>query len=101
MREADLKSRKRRRFRAVTAESNTRTRASGCPERSRSQFGCDDAEPGMPGLSTYVPTAEGWLYLAFLLNIFTRKMVGSKVSDSMPQDLTLQACKRSRSLGMA
>ena len=40
---------------------------------------------------TYVPTAEGWLYLALVLDLFARKIVGWATSPTMPQELTLEA----------
>ncbi|MFZ5539382.1 MAG: DDE-type integrase/transposase/recombinase [Pseudomonadota bacterium] len=38
-----------------------------------------------------MPTAEGWLYLALILDLFSRKFIGWAMSDSMAQDLTLAA----------
>jgi putative transposase len=38
-----------------------------------------------------VPKAEGWLRLALILDLFSRKLVGWAMSDSMPQELTLAA----------
>jgi putative transposase len=40
---------------------------------------------------TYVPTAEGWLYLALVLDLYSRKFVGWAMSASMPQELMLAA----------
>ncbi|HRO60273.1 MAG TPA: IS3 family transposase, partial [Burkholderiaceae bacterium] len=40
---------------------------------------------------TYVPSAEGWLYAAFVLDLFSRKIVGWAMSSTMPQTLTLAA----------
>ncbi|MBK8337833.1 MAG: IS3 family transposase [Sterolibacteriaceae bacterium] len=40
---------------------------------------------------TYVPTDEGWLYLALVLDMFGRKIVGWATSDTMPQELTAAA----------
>jgi len=59
--------------------------------------GC--AEPGLgkaralPGLAdlTYIATGEGWLYLAAVLDLFSRKIVGWAMSETMPQELTLAA----------
>lgn len=38
-----------------------------------------------------MPTAEGWLYLALILDLFSRKFVGWAMSDSMEQEVTLEA----------
>jgi putative transposase len=40
---------------------------------------------------TYVPTKEGWLYLAIVIDLFTRKAVGHAMSDSMPTELVIEA----------
>jgi transposase InsO family protein len=40
---------------------------------------------------TYVPTAEGWLYLALVLDLYARKIVGWAMSETMPQELTIEA----------
>ena len=40
---------------------------------------------------TYVPTAEGWLYLAVILDLFTRKVVVWAMRDHMRAELTIAA----------
>ncbi len=40
---------------------------------------------------TYIPTAEGWLYLASLEDLYTRKIVGWAAGSRMTQDLVLAA----------
>ena len=40
---------------------------------------------------TYIATGEGWLYLAAILDLFSRKVVGWAMSDTMPQELTMAA----------
>jgi transposase InsO family protein len=40
---------------------------------------------------TYIPTAEGWLYLAIVLDMFSRRVVGWAMRDTMPQELTIAA----------
>ena len=42
---------------------------------------------------TYVPTVEGWLYLAVVLDLFARRVVGWAMSETMPQELTIDALK--------
>jgi putative transposase len=42
---------------------------------------------------TYIPTAEGWLYLAVVLDMFSRRVVGWAMSDTMPQELTVAALR--------
>jgi putative transposase len=40
---------------------------------------------------TYVPTAEGWLNLAVVLDLFTRKIVGWSMRDHLRADLAIAA----------
>ena len=41
---------------------------------------------------TYVRTSEGWLYLAVLIDLFARKVVGYAIADHMKTELTLSKC---------
>ena len=43
---------------------------------------------------TYIPTAEGWLYLAGVKDVFTCEIVGYAMADRMTQELTGQALFR-------
>ena len=40
---------------------------------------------------TYIPTGEGWLYLAVILDLFTRKVVGWAMREHMRAELTMAA----------
>ena len=40
---------------------------------------------------TYIPTREGWLYLAIVLDLFSRKVVGWAMRETMAQELTIAA----------
>lgn len=42
---------------------------------------------------TYVPTAEGWLYLAVVLDLFARKVVGWAMRETMSQALAIDALR--------
>ena len=42
---------------------------------------------------TYVPTDEGWLFLAGVLDCYSRKIVGWAMCDGMPTDLVSSALK--------
>jgi transposase InsO family protein len=43
---------------------------------------------------TYIPTDEGWLYRAIVLDLFSRKVVGWAMRDHMRQELTIAALDR-------
>lgn len=40
---------------------------------------------------TYIPTAEGWLYLAVVLDLYSRRIVGWAMSDSLERQLVIDA----------
>lgn len=57
-------------------------------------------EPGKPDVAwaqdiTYIPTGEGWLYLASVLDLGSRRLLGYSMADHMRTELVLDA------LGMA
>jgi len=43
---------------------------------------------------TYVPTDEGWLYLASVMDLYSRKIVGFHMDERMTTDLVLKALGR-------
>lgn len=43
---------------------------------------------------TYVHTKAGWLYLATVMDLFSRRVIGWAISDRMTQALVIQALKR-------
>jgi putative transposase len=43
---------------------------------------------------TYIWTAEGWLYLAIVLDLFSRRIVGWSVADHMKTELCLEALEK-------
>jgi putative transposase len=49
--------------------------------------------PGQVWLAdlTYIPTGEGWLYLAAVLDLHTRKIVGWSMRETLHTEIALQA----------
>lgn len=43
---------------------------------------------------TYIPTDEGWLYLATHIDLFDRKVVGMAMSDSLKRDIVIKSFYR-------
>lgn len=89
MREHGLQSHKRRRSRVVTTDSKHAHPVA--PNVLGRDF--EATAPNQKWLAdmTYVPTKEGWLYLALVLDLYARKLVGWAMSETMPQELTLSA----------
>src|SRR5262249_23602438 len=42
---------------------------------------------------SYLPTGEGWLFLAVVLDLFSRKVIGWAMAATMPTSLVLQALR--------
>jgi transposase InsO family protein len=42
---------------------------------------------------TYIPTVEGWLYLAVIMDLFSRKIIGWSMSGRMKESLVIDALK--------
>ena len=57
------------------------------------QFAPGTGTPTWVSDITYVPTAEGWLYLAAVMDLRTRKILGWAMADHMRVDLVLDALK--------
>ena len=45
---------------------------------------------------TYIATADGWLYLAVLLDLFSRRVVGWATSDTNDRALAIAAFQQER-----
>ena len=43
---------------------------------------------------TYIPTAEGWLFLAAVMDLYSRQIIGWSLWDSLAADIALQALAR-------
>ena len=80
MRAHDLNSRKRRKFRVVTTDSKHAHPVA--PNVLKRNFVAEGPNQKWLADLTYVPTDEGWLYVALVLDLFARKIVGWAMSDT-------------------
>lgn len=91
MRQEGIVSRTRRRFRARTTDS--RHQDPIAPNVLDRRF--DDRAPAPDATwccdITYVPTAEGWLYLAAVIDLCSRRIVGWAMADHLRAELCLDA----------
>jgi putative transposase len=55
------------------------------------KFGVEEPDKVWVGDITYIGTWEGWLYLAVLIDVCTRRVVGFAMSDNMRTELPLAA----------
>ena len=88
MRERELAGRRRRHLRATT---DSRHAFPVAPNVLARQF--DQPAPDRAWVTdiTYIPTGEGWLYLAVILDLCSRFVVGWAMSERITRELTLEA----------
>jgi putative transposase len=88
MRQRGLAGRRRRRFRATTDSRHTLPVAPNVLDRQ-----CVQPAPDVAWVTdiTYILTGEGWLYLAVILDLCSRLVVGWAVSERITRELTLTA----------
>lgn len=57
------------------------------------QFNADAPNQRWVSDITYIPTVEGWLYLAVIMDLFSRKIIGWSMSHRMKESLVIDALK--------
>lgn len=88
MREQGLRGRAARRFRSVSTKRST---APAAPNRLAGDFTAPAPNAVWVGDLTQVRTREGWLFLAILLDLYSRKIVGYATAARPHQELALEA----------
>jgi len=88
MRAAPLAGAQRRRYRGTTRQDRE---ASVAPDLVKRQFTASAPDQLWVADITYVPTAEGWLYLATVLDAWSRRIVGWAMADTLQTDLVVEA----------
>ena len=89
MRAAGLRSKRRKRFCVHTTDS--RHGHPIAPNRLNRAFCQPQPDHAWAADITYVTTAEGWLYLAVVIDLCSRKIVGWATSDSLAAELSCRA----------
>ena len=95
MRDNALKANQKRRFKKTTDSNHGGSIAANLLDQD---FTCDGPDRKWGVDISYVWTAEGWLYLAIVLDLFSRRIVGWAVSDRLKKDLALTALRRAISV---
>lgn len=65
--------------------------AAVAPNVLRRQFTAAAPDRAWVGDITYLPTGEGWLYLASLVDVYSRRVVGWALADHLRTELALEA----------
>jgi putative transposase len=91
MREAKIRAKTRRKFVPRTTDSRHAQPVAG--NLLARDFDANTPDRKWVADITYIPTQQGWLYLAAVLDCFSRKIVGWAMDDQMPTDLVADAMK--------
>jgi transposase InsO family protein len=88
MREMGLRSIIKRKYKATT---NSRHNKPVAKNKLNRQFRPLETNQIWAGDITFVPTDEGWLYLAIVMDLHSRKIIGWSMSTWIKADLVIQA----------
>jgi putative transposase len=88
MRLRGLQAKQTKRFKTTTKRNKAHPVAPNLLDRN---FEADRPDRKWLADITYIATLEGWLYLAAILDLYTRRIVGWAMSDRMTSDLTTAA----------
>ncbi len=91
MKKAGLRSKTKRRFRVKTTDSKHGHPIA--PDRLRQDFGTTAANRVWVSDITYIPTDEGWLYLASTMDLFSRKIVGWSMASTLHATIVIDALR--------
>lgn len=83
-----LRAKAARKFKATTDSGHTKPVAENVLNR---EFTATAPNQKWVGDITYIWTAEGWLYLAVIIDLFSRKVVGWSLQERMTSDLVCAA----------
>jgi putative transposase len=100
--QAGLRCKTRRKFKAPMASGQAQEVA---PNQLNREFVVQAPDTVYVGDITYLPTGEGWLYLAIVLDLCSRAVVGWSMANHMRAELVNQAlsmalCQRQPTVGL-
>lgn len=90
MRKNGLYAKAKKRFRVTTQSKHNKPIHANHLAR---QFHADLPNERWVSDITYIPTMAGWLYLAVVMDLYSRKIVGWAMSDRLQDSLVLEALK--------
>jgi putative transposase len=94
MRALGLRGHTPRRYRKTTDSRHTKRIAPNLLDRD---FNAQAPNQVLAGDITYIATTDGWLYLAVLLDLYSRRVVGWAMSDHINTELALSALQMAAS----
>jgi putative transposase len=88
MRDNDITVSRTHKFKATTDSAHNLTVA---PNVLNRDFTASGPNQKWAGDITYIWTNEGWLYLAVIIDLYSRRLIGWAVSNRMKKDLAIRA----------
>ena len=88
MKDAGLVCKTKRKFKVTTDSKHDKLISPNLLER---KFNVAEKDRYWVGDITYIPTLEGWLYLAVVIDLYSRQIVGWSMSDRMKAQLVNDA----------
>jgi putative transposase len=88
MREAGIAAKTKRRFRHTTDSNHPHPVAENILDRA---FDPDEPNASWVADVTYIPTRQGWVYLAVVVDLFSRMVVGWSMAATMTSRLVVDA----------
>jgi putative transposase len=89
MRDEELWAKQKRKFRVTTTDSTHPYPVA--PNLLNQDFTTSRPDEKWLTDITYIPTAEGWLYLAVVMDLYSRRIVGWAMSDGLERYLVIAA----------
>ena len=93
MRTSGLGVKVRRRFRKTTDSNHAHSIAANVLNRNFSPEKIGAPNRWWAGDITYIPTAEGWLYLAVVLDLYSRRVIGWSMARSLEATFVVDALR--------
>jgi len=98
MRLDGVRAKRVRAFRVTTQSGHTQPVAANHLARRFAPTAYPERDRAWAADITYLPTREGWLYLAVVLDLASRRVVGWSASARLDRELTLDALRRALAL---
>jgi transposase InsO family protein len=89
MKQAGIQARGKRKFRVITTDSNHNHPIA--PNLLNRNFTVEKPNTAWTGDVTYIATDEGWLYLAVVIDLFSRRIVGWSMKTTIDRTLVIDA----------
>jgi len=90
MKENGIKPKVKRKFKVTTDSNHTNQIHENKLDRN---FSPESLNQSWVSDITYIPTKEGWLYLAVIMDLFSRKIIGWAMDCRIQESLTIRALK--------